>query len=172
MKQSRFKKEKIIGVLWEHEARVRAVDDCRKNCISETLFSKHKIRYGTRVVSTLCRLKGFSDPSVKLKQLQTEAMLHHAGLNASRPSRLRLRQVLRHPRRTSTSLDQKKKRNQTGCQYPHTRHQGRRCCQQKLAEARLLNLAKRYLTTDCDNQNNSTCTSGVIALPLRCRQLN
>ena len=164
MKQSWFKEEQITSVHWEHEAKVRAVDDCRKNYLSETLFSKHKIKCGTSVVSNLRRLKGFNDPSVKLKQLQTEAMRRHAVLNASRPSGLRLRQAPRHPRHTSTSLDQK--RNQTGCQYPHTRHQGRRCCQQRLAEARLLNLAKRHLTTDCDNRNNSTYTSGAIPLPL------
>ena len=164
MKRSWFKEEQIIGMLSEHEAGVRAVDDSRKNCISGTLFCKHKIKCGAGVVSNLHRLKGFNDPSVKLKHLQTEAVLHHAVLNASRLSGLRLGQALRHPRRTSTSLDQK--RNQTGCQYPHTRHQGRRCCQQRLAEARLLNLAKRHLTTDCDNRNNSTYTSGAIPLPL------
>ena len=51
MKQSRFREERIIGVLREQEVGWKTSDLCRKHGISSATFYKWKARYGGLDVS-------------------------------------------------------------------------------------------------------------------------
>ena len=51
MKRNRFKKEQIIDILMEHEARVSVSDLCRKHGVSDARIYKWKARFGGMDVS-------------------------------------------------------------------------------------------------------------------------
>jgi putative transposase len=46
MKKSRYTEEQIIGILKQHEARVKTADLCREHGISAATFSGWKQRFG------------------------------------------------------------------------------------------------------------------------------
>ena len=80
MKKSRFTEAQIIGLLREHEARLKTADLCRRHGISTACFFKWKAKYGGLEVSDARRLKALEDENRKLKKLLAEAMLDNAML--------------------------------------------------------------------------------------------
>jgi putative transposase len=77
MKKSRFSEEKIIGILKELEAGVKAPELARKHGVSEaTLW---RARYGGVEVSQLRGLTELEAENARLKRLYAELSLtHHA----------------------------------------------------------------------------------------------
>jgi putative transposase len=79
MKKSRFSEEKIIGILKEAEAGVKATEICRKNGISTATLYNWKARYGGMDASQLRRLKELENENARLKKMYAELSLtHHA----------------------------------------------------------------------------------------------
>ena len=67
-------------ILKEHEAKINAVDLCRKHGISEASFYNWKAKYGGLEVSEAKRLKGLESENARLKKLLADAMLDNAAL--------------------------------------------------------------------------------------------
>jgi putative transposase len=80
MKRSRFSEDQIIGMLKEHEARMKTAEICRKHGISEATFYTYKAKYGGLEVSDARRLKALEEENAKLKKLLAEQMLDNAVL--------------------------------------------------------------------------------------------
>ncbi len=80
MKRSRFREEKIIEVLREHEAGATVADLCRKHGMSSATFYAWKAKYGGMEVSDARRLKALEEENTKLKRLYADAMLDNAAL--------------------------------------------------------------------------------------------
>ncbi len=53
MRKSRFSEEQIIGMIREHDARVKTAEICRKYGISDATFYKYKARFGGIAVSDM-----------------------------------------------------------------------------------------------------------------------
>ena len=80
MKRKRFTEERIIAVLREHEAGVKAADLARKHGVSEATLYNWKAKYGGLEVSEAKRLRSLEDENAKLKRLLADAMLDNAAL--------------------------------------------------------------------------------------------
>lgn len=80
MKRKRFTEERIIAVLREHEAGVKAADLARKHGVSEATLYNWKAKYGGLDVSEARRLKALEDENRKLKKLLAESMLDNAAM--------------------------------------------------------------------------------------------
>jgi putative transposase len=79
VKKSRFSEEKIIAVLRQAEAGVKASELVRKLGISEATFYNWKAKYGGLDASQLRRLKELEGENAKLKKMYAELSLtHHA----------------------------------------------------------------------------------------------
>jgi putative transposase len=79
MKKSRFSEEKIIAILKELEAGVRAPELARKHGVSEATLYNWRARYGGMEVSQLRRLKELEAENARLKRMYAELSLtHHA----------------------------------------------------------------------------------------------
>ena len=77
MKKSRFSEEKIISILKEADAGVKAVELCRKYGMGNATFYKWKARYGGLDVSQLRRLKELELENSRLKKMYAELSLTH-----------------------------------------------------------------------------------------------
>lgn len=75
MKRSRFSEEQIIGVLKEHQARMSAVDLCRKHGVSDATFYKWRSKYGGMEVSDARKLRALEAENAKLKKLLAESVM-------------------------------------------------------------------------------------------------
>lgn len=79
MKKSRFSEEKIIAVLKQAEAGVKAAELCRKHGISEATLYNWKAKYGGMEPSQLRRLKEVEAENNRLKRMYADLSLtHHA----------------------------------------------------------------------------------------------
>ena len=79
MKKSRFSEEKIITVLKELEAGVKAPELARRHGVSEATLYNWRARYGGMEVSQLRRLKELEAENARLKRMFAELSLtHHA----------------------------------------------------------------------------------------------
>jgi putative transposase len=79
MKKSRFSEEKIIAILRESDAGVKAAELCRKNGISPATLYNWKARYGGMDASQLRRRKELENENARLKKMYPELSLtHHA----------------------------------------------------------------------------------------------
>jgi putative transposase len=79
MKKSRFSEEKIIAILKELEAGVKAPELARKHGVSEATLYNWRARYGGMEVSQLRRLKELEAENARLKRMYAELSLtHHA----------------------------------------------------------------------------------------------
>lgn len=79
MKKSRFSEEKIIAILREAEAGVKATELCRKYGVSSATIYNWKARYGGMDASQLRRLKELEGENARLKKMYAELSLtHHA----------------------------------------------------------------------------------------------
>ena len=75
MKRSRFSDEQIIGILKEHQARLSAVELCRKYGVSDATFYKWRSKYGGMEIAEAKRRKALEDENGRLKRLLADAML-------------------------------------------------------------------------------------------------
>ena len=79
MKKSRFSEEKIIAVLKQAEAGVKAAELCRKHGISQATLYNWKSKYGGMEPSQLKRLKELETENSRLKRMYADLSLtHHA----------------------------------------------------------------------------------------------
>ena len=79
MKKSRFSEEKIIAILKELEAGVKAPELARKHGVSEATLYNWRARYGGMELSQLRRLKELEAENARLKRMYAELSLtHHA----------------------------------------------------------------------------------------------
>lgn len=79
MKKSRFSEEKIIAVLKQAEAGVKAAELCRKHGISQATLYNWKGKYGGMEPSQLRRLKELEAENNRLKRMYADLSLtHHA----------------------------------------------------------------------------------------------
>ena len=69
MKKSRFSEEKIIAILKELEAGVKAPELARKHGVSEATLYNWRARYGGMEVSQLRRLKELEAENARLKRM-------------------------------------------------------------------------------------------------------
>lgn len=75
MKRSRFSNEQIIGILKEHQARLSAMELCRKYGISGATFYTWRKKLGGMEVSEVKRLKALEEENARLKKLLAESMM-------------------------------------------------------------------------------------------------
>jgi putative transposase len=80
MKKSRFSEEKIIVILKELEAGVKAPELARKHGVSEATLYNWRARYGGMEVSQLRRLKELEAENARLKRMYAELSLSHHAL--------------------------------------------------------------------------------------------
>jgi putative transposase len=79
VKKSRFSEEKIIAVLKQAEAGVKAQELCRKHGISQATLYNWKAKYGGMEPSQLKRLKELEAEHNRLKRMYADLSLtHHA----------------------------------------------------------------------------------------------
>jgi putative transposase len=79
VKKSRFNEEKIIAVLKQAEAGVKAAELCRKHGISQATLYNWKSKYGGMEPSQLKRLKELEAENGILKRMYADLSLtHHA----------------------------------------------------------------------------------------------
>ena len=79
MKKSRFSEEKIISILKELEAGVKATELARKHGVSDVTIYNWRARYGGMELSQLRRLKELEAENARLKRMYAELSLtHHA----------------------------------------------------------------------------------------------
>jgi putative transposase len=79
VKKSRFSEEKIIAVLKQAEAGVKAAELCRKHGISQATLYNWKSKYGGMEPSQLKRLKELEAGNNRLKRMHADLSLtHHA----------------------------------------------------------------------------------------------
>ena len=73
MKGTRFKQEKIIGILKEAECKARTIGElCREHGVSEQTFYRWRRKYGGLSVSESRRLKSLEKENSRLKRLLAE----------------------------------------------------------------------------------------------------
>ena len=80
MKKKRFTEERIIAVLKEHEAGMKAGDLARKHGISEGTLYNCKAKFGGMDVSEAKRLRALEEENGKLKRLLADSMLDNSAL--------------------------------------------------------------------------------------------
>ena len=80
MKKKRFTEERIIAVLKEHEAGMKAADLARKHGISEGTLYNWKAKFGGMDVSEAKRLRALEEENGKLKKLLADSMLDNSAL--------------------------------------------------------------------------------------------
>ena len=80
MKKSRFAEEKIIAILKELEAGVKAGELARKHGVSEATLYNWRARYGGMEVSQLRRLKELETENARLKRMYADLSLAHQAL--------------------------------------------------------------------------------------------
>lgn len=80
MKKSRYGEEKIIAVLKELEAGVKAAELARKHGVSEATLYNWRARYGGMEVSQLRRLKELEGENARLKRMYADLSLTHQAL--------------------------------------------------------------------------------------------
>jgi putative transposase len=80
MKKSRFSEEKIIAILKEAEAGVKATELARKYGVSSATLYNWKARYGGMDASQLRRLKDLENENARLKKMYAELSLTHNAL--------------------------------------------------------------------------------------------
>jgi len=80
MKKSRFTEEKIIAVLKELEAGVKAAELARKHGVSEATLYNWRARYGGMELSQLRRLKDLESENARLKRMYADLSLTHQAL--------------------------------------------------------------------------------------------
>ena len=79
MKKSRFSEEKIISILRQWEAGMKATELTRKHGVSEATLYNWKAKYGGLDVSQLRRLKELEHENARLKKMFADLSLaHHA----------------------------------------------------------------------------------------------
>ncbi len=81
MKQKRFSKEQIIGILKQNEAGMPVAQLRRERSIGESTFYKWKSKFGGMSVSEAKRLRQLKEENAKLKRLLADAMLADAMLD-------------------------------------------------------------------------------------------
>jgi putative transposase len=72
VKKSRFSEEKIIAVLKQAKAGVKAAELCRKHGISQATLYNWKAKYGGMEPSQLRRLKELEAENNRLKRMASE----------------------------------------------------------------------------------------------------
>lgn len=80
MKRKRYKEEKIIAVLKEHEAGASVPDLARRHGVAENTIYRWKSKFGGMEVSEAQRLRALEQENSKLKKLLAEAELDKAAL--------------------------------------------------------------------------------------------
>ena len=80
MRQSRFTKAQIIGMIKEREAGMPAAEVFRRHGLSPASFYKFRAKYGGMNVSDTHRLRSREDESAKLKRLLADTMLDNVVL--------------------------------------------------------------------------------------------
>jgi putative transposase len=80
MKKSRFTEEKIIAILKELEAGVKAAELARKHGVSEATLYNWRARYGGMELSQLRRLKELEAENARLKRMYADLSLTHQAL--------------------------------------------------------------------------------------------
>jgi putative transposase len=75
MRQRRFTKAQIIGVIKEQEAGMPTAEVCRRHGLSPASFYKFKAKYGGKNVSDTHRRKSLDDETSKLTPLLADTML-------------------------------------------------------------------------------------------------
>jgi len=81
MKTSRFGVERIVGILKEADAGLRAGEMCRKSGISDQTYYRWKAKYGGMEAGDAVRLRALEDESRKLKMIVAEQALDIRVLN-------------------------------------------------------------------------------------------
>ena len=69
MRQSRFTKAQIIGMIKEQEAGMPTAEVCRRHGLSPASFYKFKAKYCGMNISDTHRLKTLEDENAKLKRI-------------------------------------------------------------------------------------------------------
>ena len=82
MKTSRFGVERIVGILKEANAGLRAGEMCRKSGISDQTYYRWKAKYGGMEVSEAKRLRALEDENGRLKHIVAEQALDIAAETA------------------------------------------------------------------------------------------
>ena len=73
MKGTRFRQEKIIGILKEADCKTITIGElCRNHGVSEQTFYRWRRKYGGLSVSKARRLKGLEKENSRLKRLLAE----------------------------------------------------------------------------------------------------
>jgi putative transposase len=73
MKKSRFNEEQIIGMLKQHESRVKTVYICREHGISAATFYQWKQKFSGMDVNQGKQLRSLENANRRLKVLVTSA---------------------------------------------------------------------------------------------------
>jgi putative transposase len=80
MKRKRYREEKIISILKEHEAGATVRDLSRRHGVSENTIHRWKAKFGGMDVSDAKKLRALEQENQKLKRLLAEAELDKAAL--------------------------------------------------------------------------------------------
>ena len=75
MRRGRFSEERIIAILKEADAGVKAAELCRKHGISDATFYNWRSRYGGLAVSELRRLRQLEEENRRLKGMVADQAL-------------------------------------------------------------------------------------------------
>ena len=75
MRRGRFSEERIIAILKEADAGVKAAELCRKHGISDATFYNWRSRYGGLAVSELRRLRQLEEENRRLKGIVADQAL-------------------------------------------------------------------------------------------------
>jgi len=82
MKKGTYSEEKIIAILQEAEAGVRAEELSRKYGMSENTFYRWKAKFGGLTVSEARRLKALEEENRRLKHIVADLALDNQALKA------------------------------------------------------------------------------------------
>ncbi len=82
MKKSKYKEERIVGILKEAEAGIKVSEICRKYGISDATYYNWKAKYGGMAAGDIKRLRQLEDENRRLKHLVADLTLDNQALKA------------------------------------------------------------------------------------------